>query len=267
MADFAFKERNGIQIGYFPALEEMGFVHGFTCRIGGESDICPGTLNMALHVGDDPEKVVRNREKVAAAMGFSLDQAVTCAQVHGNRVAVVTEKEAGRGARELASTLPDTDGLVTNTKELPLMLFYADCVPVMLADTDSGAVGLVHAGWRGSVGHIVEKGIALMEKQYGSHPEHVTAAIGPSIGACCYEVDRRVLEQASGLEACFHPTWKDHYQLDLWEMNRQELLAAGVPDNQILMARVCTSCHHDLYFSYRAEHGHTGRMAAIIYKK
>jgi YfiH family protein len=267
MEDFAFKERNGIRIGYFPALEKMGFIHGFTCRTGGESDICPGALNMALHVGDDPEKVIRNREKVAAAMSFSLNQAVTCAQVHGSLVVAVTEKDAGQGARDLTSTIPDTDGLVTDCKGLPLMLFYADCVPVMLADTVSGAFGLVHAGWRGSVAHIVDKGIALMKAQFGSRPENLTAAIGPSIGACCYEVDRRVLEQAAGMEACFRPTWKDHYQLDLWEMNRRELLAAGVPEKQILVARVCTACHHDLYFSYRAEHGHTGRMAAIIYKK
>lgn len=267
MEEFVFKEIQGIRIGYFPALEALGFVNGFTCRQGGESDIVPGTLNMALHVHDDPLKVVRNRERVAAAMGFSLDAAVTCAQVHGTEVACVTKRDGGRGSREPATTVPAVDGLVTEADGLALMLFFADCVPVILADPEHGAFGLFHAGWRGSVGRIAQKGVRRMAEQYGSRPEALTAAIGPSIGPCCYEVDERVRAAAPGYEACFTPVRENHFLLDLWAMNRRQLMEAGLRSTQIHTARICTSCRRDLYFSHRAEKGHTGRLAAVIFKK
>ena len=185
MAGFAFTEKDGIRWGCFPAWSALGVGHGFTCRIGGESDLAAGGLDMALHVGDNPEKVVHNRQKAASAMGFVLARTATCAQVHGTVLARVTEAEAGRGALELGTTLPDTDGLLTDCKDLPLMLFYADCTPVLLVDTQSSAIAVLHAGWRGSVGRIAQKGVKAMHDWYGTRPEAIVAGIGPSIGPCC----------------------------------------------------------------------------------
>ena len=267
MADWSILHKDSLDFGYFPAWEALGVVHGFTCRQGGESDIVPGSLNMALHVGDDPEKVIRNREKVAAALGFSLESTVTCAQVHGTHVVPVTQAQAGRGAYDLSATIPDADGLITDCRNLPLMLFYADCVPVLLVDRKGPAFGVVHAGWRGSVGRIVQKAIRTMKDTYGTRPENLTAGIGPSIGPCCYEVDERVHEQALDFPTCFQPHGEGHYLLDLWQLNKLQLLEAGVPEQHILTAGVCT-CHHvNQFFSHRKEKGKTGRLAAILYRK
>lgn len=267
MAGFAFLEKNGIRWGCFPAWKALGVEHGFTCRVGGESDLTPGGLNMALHVGDNPEKVLRNRQKAAAALGFDLSRTATCAQVHGTVLAKVTEAEAGRGALELATTIPGTDGLLTDCKDLPLMLFYADCTPVLLVDTESSAIAVLHAGWRGSVGRIAQKGVQAMHNWYGTRPEAIVAGIGPSIGPCCYEVDDRVRDQAKGFEWCFAPHGTGHYLLNLWELNRQQLVEAGVKPENISVAEVCTCCHNDAYFSYRKEKGKTGRLAAVLWRK
>ena len=267
MAGFAFTEKNGIRWGCFPAWEALGVCHGFTCRVGGESDLVPGGLNMALHVGDDPEKVLRNRQKAARAMGFTLNRTATCDHVHGTVLARVTEEEAGRGALELGTTIPGTDGLLTDCRDLPLMLFYADCTPVLLVDTESPAIAVLHAGWRGSVGRIAQKGVQAMHQWYGTRPEAILAGIGPSIGPCCYEVDEKVRDQASGFEGCFTPHGTGHYLLNLWELNRQQLVEAGVRPEHISVAGICTSCRNEAYFSYRKEKGKTGRLAAVLWRK
>lgn len=267
MAGFAFAEKDGIRWGCFPAWKALGVEHGFTCRVGGTSDLTPGGLNMALHVGDAPQKVLQNRQKAAAAMGFDLTRTATCAQVHGTVLAKVTEAEAGRGALELATTIPGTDGLLTDCKDLSLMLFYADCTPVLLVDTESSAIAVLHAGWRGSVGRIAQKGVQAMHDWYGTRPEAIVAGIGPSIGPCCYEVDDKVRDQAKGFEACFAPHGEGHYLLDLWELNRRQLVEAGVKPENISVAEVCTCCHNDDYFSYRREKGKTGRLAAVLWRK
>lgn len=267
MAEFEIMQKDPLAFGYFPAWESLGVVHGFTCRKGGESDVLPGTLNMALHVGDAPEKVIRNREKAAAALDFSLKNTVTCAQVHGTNVVPVTYAQAGRGAYALSDTIPEADGLITDCRNLPLMLFYADCVPVLLVDRKGPAIGVVHAGWRGSVGRIVQKAIRAMEETYGTRPEHLAAGIGPSIGPCCYEVDERVHEKALAFPTCFTPHGEGHYLLDLWQLNKLQLLEAGVLEQYIYTAGVCT-CHHvTQFFSHRKEKGKTGRLAAILYRK
>lgn len=266
MAGFTFVEKDGIQWGCFPEWDALGVGHGFTCRTGGESDLVPGGLNMALHVGDDPQKVLRNREKAAQALGFSLARTATCAQVHGTNLVRVTEAEAGRGALDLATTIPETDGLVTSCRDLPLMLFYADCTPVLLVDTKGPAIAVLHAGWRGSVGRIAQKGVEALQKWYGTRPEDIVAGIGPSIGPCCYEVDDKVRDHAPGFEDCFRPSGIGHYMLDLWKLNEHQLLQAGVKPEHIYVAGICTSCHNDRYFSYRKEKGKTGRLAAVLWR-
>ena len=267
MADFKIIQKGSVAFGCFPAWNQLGVVHGFTCRSGGESDVVPGTLNMALHVGDDPEKVIRNRKKVAEALGFALENTVTCAQVHGTRVVPVTLAQAGRGAFALNDTIPETDGLITDCRNLPLMLFYADCVPVLLVDRKGPAIGVIHAGWRGSVGHIVQNAVQAMAEAYGTKPGNLSAAIGPSIGPCCYEVDERVHEKALAYQGCFTPHGEGHYLLDLWQLNKLQLMEAGILAENILKAGVCT-CHHvDQFFSHRKEKGKTGRLAAILYRK
>ena len=267
MSDFVLKQKNGVWYGVFPRLEALNIVHAFTCRMHGQSEIVPGELNMALHVGDKTDKVLANRQKVADALNFNLNKATTCAQVHGNHIVSVTEKNMGSGATDFSETIGNADGLVTNMKQVPLMLFYADCVPVILIDVKGDSIAIVHAGWRGSISDIAAQAVDIMISKYKASAENIVAAIGPSIGACCYEVDETVWNAAPKYHDCFVPTTKGHWHFNLWQVNRKQLEEKGVLPNNIMCAEVCTFDNKDLFFSHRAENGKTGRLAAIVYKK
>ncbi len=269
MQDFIIEQKNNIWWGQFPLLTRAGFTNACSCRLHGQSAVAPGTLNLALHVGDEPRLVLTNRQRFATAVGVDAQRFTTCEQVHGSRVAVVSSDLVGAGAQNLAATIKDTDALVTDLADVPLLLFYADCVPVLLADSRTGAVGLAHAGWRGTVAQIVRQTLQTMQTAFGSRPQDILAAVGPSIGACCYEVDDFVRDKAAGYEEFFAPvSGKDgKYMLDLWAYNNRLLRQAGVPAEQIAVAGVCTAHNHELFCSYRAEAGKTGRMGVCLCRK
>ena len=237
---FRLRNNGPVWLGEFTALTEAGFSNGCSCRLHGTSSIVPDGFNLALHVGDEAELVNANRRQFAAALGVDAARFTTCAQVHGSKVVCVTEGLIGSGAVDFADTIADTDALITDLPNVPLLLFYADCVPVLLADTETGAVGLAHAGWRGSVEEIALKTVQMMCRHYGCNPEKMLAAIGPSIGK---------------------------YQLDLWLMNRLQLEAAGLERGNIHCAATCTCDNRELFFSYRAELGKTGRMGVSICRR
>ena len=266
METFCYETKEGVTYGYFPVLREMGFENAFTCMEGGESAILPHTLNMALHVGDEAALGIRNREKAARALSISLDRTVTCAQIHGSQIAVVDAAQAGRGARDVGTTLAGVDGLASGEKDLPLMLFYADCTPIMIVDPVQKGAALLHAGWRGTVGAIGPRAVSVMKETFHSQPRDLVAAIGPSIGPKDYEVDDRVRNAAPGYEAFFIQTRPHHYLMDLWHLNAAMLQKAGIPTNQIYLAGVSTFSS-DHYFSYRRDHGRTGRLAAILFQR
>lgn len=264
METFCYETKEGVTYGYFPVLREMGFENAFTCMEGGESAILPHTLNMALHVGDEAALVIRNREKAARALSISLDRTVTCAQIHGSQIAVVDAAQAGRGARDFGTTLAGVDGLASGEKDLPLMLFYADCTPIMIVDPVQKGAALLHVGWRGTVGAIGPKAVSVMKETFHSQPRDLVAAIGPSIGPKDYEVDDRVRNAAPGYEAFFIQTRPHHYLMDLWHLNAAMLQKAGIPTNQIYLAGVSTFSS-DHYFSYRRDHGRTGSLLPFYF--
>ena len=196
-----------------------------------------------------------------------MSEVVTAAQVHGDHVQVATLDQAGSGATTAIGAIPFTDALITRDK-IALMAFFADCVPILIYDPDHRAVGIVHSGWQGTVLEVGRKTIESMVKEFGSDPANCLIGIGPSIGPCCYEVDDRVI---SKVKAAF-PYWQDlvedkgegHWNLDLWAANRQSLIEAGVPAENIEVSGMCTRCNQDMLFSFRGENGRTGRMGAII---
>lgn len=265
--DFKVTSSNNVWFGYFTSFSRAGFITACSCRFHGESDLVPGSLNLALQVEENQNKVLRNRRKFAAAIGVKPDRFTTCAQVHGNNVQVVTEDLIGRGAVSFADTIPETDALITNLADVPLLLFYADCVPVLLADPVTGAIGLAHAGWRGTAAQIAKKTVRAMIEAFGVNPDNLLAAIGPSIGSCCYEVDDVVRDRMPGYEACFAGKCDGKYLLDLWQVNRQQLLEAGIIPSNISTAGVCTNHNPELFFSYRYENGKTGRMGVCLCRK
>lgn len=265
MQNFHILQKNNIWYGSFPLFEEAGFVHGCSCRLHGESAVVKGTLNLALHVGDNPELVVKNRALFAKTLGVEEAKFTTCQQIHGSSVVRVTEDLIGSGALGFTDTIADTDALICNIPGVPLLLFYADCVPVLLADTVTGAVGLAHAGWRGTVAKIAQNTLEAMSNEFGTKPENVLAAIGPSIGQCCYEVDDLVRNQATGYEEFFKSKGEHgKYMLDLWGVNVEQLLECGVAMERIAVANVCTAHNSELFCSHRAESGKTGRMGVCL---
>jgi polyphenol oxidase len=219
--------------------------------------------NLALHVGDIPQHVIANRMRFAETAGFSFG-AWTCAdQVHGAKVAIVNASMMGAGRDSLETALQGYDGLVTNLSGVLLTSFYADCVPLYFVDVKKQVIGLAHAGWKGTVANIVGEMIRVMTSEFGSSLEDIHAAIGPSIGSCCYEVDDVVINGINNvLNQVVYPLGKAH--VDLKEINRQIMIRTGILANQIEVSNHCTSCRTDLYFSYRAEQGRTGRMASWI---
>ncbi|WP_400163209.1 peptidoglycan editing factor PgeF [Brevibacillus sp. TJ4] len=247
-----------------------GLVAGFTIRTGGESEQAYESFNMGLHVGDDPARVIANRKRLADAVGMPFS-AWTCAeQIHGNRVCQVVA--GGAGKESLEDVIPAADGLFTDRDGVLLTSFYADCVPLYFLDPASKAIGLAHAGWKGTVGRIAVEMIEALRRQFGTKPEELLVAIGPAIGGCCYEVDERIMEQVrisarDWQQAVTASANEERYMLDLRRLNEAILTEAGIDPARILRTEWCTSCRTDLFYSHRKEAGKekaTGRMASFI---
>jgi YfiH family protein len=274
-------------------------VHGFSTRHGGFSEVYGGgALNLALTEQDTRENVERNRDlllrNLAPSGGARCWSLVTIRQVHSSIVRLITSNDldAERLPRSPVGNLEVGDGMLTNQPGLLLGIKNADCLPVLLVDVRRHAVAALHAGWRGTVARIAEKGIGEMKRCFGTEARDLRAAIGPGIHRCCYEVgdevreafrsqfdyaDELFTETASSdeirrkypllflnMRAPGHGEPPKKLQLDLVEANRRQLVAAGVAAENIAIADFCTSCRKDLLFSHRAERGNTGRMLAVI---
>lgn len=250
--------------------QEPYITAGISSRLGGVSKAEMASLNCALHVNDDVNDVIINRRKLIERVGFPL-KAWTCAeQVHSNKIAVVELKDRGRGRNSREEAFPATDGMITNCRGVVLTVFFADCVPLYFWDPVAKAVGLVHAGWKGSVLEIARAAIEAMGDQFGSQPNMIQAAIGPSIGSCCYEVDDVVMDKVRAVlpdslqNLSIEVTGEGKYKLNLKELNRQFMIKAGILPTNIEISRLCTSCNTHLFYSHRKEEGRTGRMTAWI---
>lgn len=246
---------NGLSFLTCPAL---GAPHGFSTRLGGESEGPFASLNLGVSAGDDEPTVRRNRERWAAALGVE-PPIVSLHQVHGADVHAIDERPS--------ETLYG-DAVVSGTYGLPISVFTADCTPVLLHDPVTGAVGAVHAGWRGTVAHVVQEAVRTMQHRYGARPENLRAAIGPAIGPCCFEVGHEVVEAARQSpwagweEAVVAKEPRPHF--DLFAANEAQLREAGLPAGQIFNSRLCTSCREDWFYSWRRDQGRTGRLQAAI---
>ncbi len=238
--------------------------HGVTERTGGVSLTPFTSLNLGLHVGDAAEIVCRNRERVATAVGLNLTRMVCAEQVHGSQVAVITGNDAGRGATTTESAISGVDALVTGESDLLLTLFFADCLPVLLADTERHVVAVAHAGWRGLIGGVLENTLERMAQQFGSRPQSVIAAIGPGVSPCCFEVGAEVA--AHFPTSLIHRQGNEKPHVDLPGAARLRLIDAGIPADRIDGADLCTTCYTERFFSHRREQGRTGRMGAFITK-
>ena len=260
------KTTDKLKIYQFANLADDGSIRHFvTTRAGGFSASPYDSLNLGLHVGDDPENVIRNRSRLAAEMEIPLSYFTFAKQVHGSRVAVISQQMRGAGSLDYETDIADTDAMITDAEDVCLMILVADCVPILFHDPVKRVVGAAHAGWKGTVQQITSKVITAMTSTFGSDSSDILIGIGPSIGQCCYHVGEEVVSQVEqNLSKEFiHRNDAEEISFDLWEANRAQLLDSSVPDTNIEVARICTCCNSDRFYSYRCE-GLTGRFGAGI---
>jgi polyphenol oxidase len=250
---------NDLVVYRFESLDQPGLAHAVFTRCGGVSRGTLATLNVGSNVGDEPSALAENQRRIYTHLGIQAGQVVTTRQVHGNKVALVTELDAG-------AILASTDGLATQQPNLALFLRFADCQPILLYDPVHHSLCLLHAGWQGIALGIAHRGVELMQSAFGSRPEDLVAGLGPAIGPCCYIVGDNVAA-AMGYAL---PDWSQvmapaqgGWRLDLWAANAQQLKAAGV--TRLEQSGLCTSCHVQHFYSHRAERGVTGRFAVVAF--
>lgn len=255
---------NGVPYLSYPLLEETGAVkHGFSTKLGGVSTGSCATMNISTTRGDDPEAVAENRRRIGAAIGVRPEDMTYTHQTHTTNVAVVRAEDKGRRFLE-------TDGMVTNVPGICLVTFYADCVPLFLVDPVKKAIGLSHSGWRGTVGKMGKVTVQAMMREYGSRPEDIVAAIGPSICQDCYEVSEDVIDRFrdSFNEAVwprlFYRKENGKYQLDLWRANEEVFLEAGIRRENLAVTNLCTHCNQEVLFSHRATGEKRGNLSAFL---
>ncbi len=244
-----------------PFLATNQISHGFTSRLGGVSHGTIEGLNLGFRVKDNPESVMENYRLVAEDLALPLSRTVLAKQTHTDTLRIVTEEDAGKGISK-ESDIEDTDGLITNLKNIPLVVFAADCVPILLFDPVREVIAAVHAGWRGTVKEIGKKAVSLMETRFQSNPKDILGAIGPCIGPCCLTFDQK--DAMVFPESFVTPQSEDKVLVNLWEMNRTQLRSAGLLEEHIDLSEICTVCHQDAFYSYRSHREHTGRQAAVI---
>ena len=259
---FIESNENGL---VYMCSDRIGARHAFTTRFGGVSGGIFSTLNLGSNRGDDPEAVRENYRRVCALFGVGENDACVTNQVHKTDVRIVTAADRHTC---LGPTPYEADGIVTAEQGLPIFCFIADCVPVLLWDANNRAAGAVHCGWRSAVGDILKNAVDAMVS-LGAEVQDIRAAIGPSIGACCFETDDDVPDAitvwlSGETEGLFVRRADGKTMVDLRLSNARRLLQLGVPVQNIDLSDECTFCSHDKYWSHRYTKGRRGSQAAVI---
>ena len=261
---------NGVPYISYRILDDIPWLkNAVSTRLGGVSKDYLASMNLGFNRGDLDENVIRNHEIFANVIGVNPKNIVTGNQTHTTNVKVVTKDDCGKGIyRDRNYT--DIDGLITNEKGIVLATYYADCVPLLIVDTKNKAIGLSHSGWRGTVGKIGKNTVQLMQENFGSKPEDLLAAVGPSVCMDCYEVSEDVIEQFK--EAFEKKYWEDlfykkengKYQLNLWKANELIFLESGILPEHMAITNVCTHCNSKILYSHRTMGNNRGNLCAFL---
>jgi len=256
----------------FPAFEESGLVeHLITTRLGGVSKGEFSSLNLSFDRGDREKDVMENYRRVGRVLGCPPEDMTASHQTHTVNIRRVTARDRGKGITR-PRDYDDIDGLITDDPGIALVTYFADCVPLLFLDPVHRAIGSAHSGWRGTVNAMGRHMVEAMGEAFGSRPEDMIAAIGPSICRDCYEVSEEVAEQFGRLfsgnakvgEIVTPGRAPGKYQLDLWLANEMLLEEAGIPESHISVTDICT-CHNSGYlFSHRASGGRRGNLGAFL---
>lgn len=264
---------NSLFLWFFENLSKHKEISHFVSgRIGGFSNFPYNSLNLGFHTGDNPEKVLKNRELLASTLEIPLSNFTVAKQVNQNNIAIITEKLKGKGGFDYESAIEATDAMITNIPNTCLMILVADCVPIFLFDQRKKVIGVVHAGWKGTILQIIQNTLQILKEKFDCSFADILVGIGPSIGFCCYEVGSEIITQFKNI---FHNN--ENYIsnvfsnnkgfLNLWEINKKQVMESGIPEKNIEIAKICTHCHSDIFFSARQQKGETGRFGAGIMLK
>ena len=264
-------EEKGIpRISYLSLEKFPWLINGFSTRLGGVSTGIYESMNLAFTVGDERENVLENYRIFGESMGISRDRMVFSDQQHTTNVMAVDASHCGEGILKPRS-FKDIDGIMTNEQGVCLVTSYADCVPLYFVDPVNKAIALSHSGWRGTIGDICSNTLKEMAKLYGTRPEDVTACIGPSICADCYEVGSDVADvfleaygPDSGVVLPHNGGIPGKYQLDLTKACFLNMKNAGIREENISLPDICTCCNGDILHSHRASKGKRGGLCAFL---
>jgi YfiH family protein len=255
-----FYQVAGLRYFSFKSLEEHSITQAVFTRRGGTSPAPWDSLNVGGTLGDQKDRVAKNHRRIFEVLSRRPDSAFEVWQVHGSTVMIADTPRAAY------DDLPRADAVLTDNPQVTLFMRFADCVPILLSDRSRGVVGLVHAGWQGTVRKTVVAAVGAMGDRFGSRPAEISAGIGPSIGPDHYEVGSDVVAQVRQVfgenSDQVLPALNGRTHFDLWQANRLHLVSAGVEN--IELAGICTGCHLDDWFSHRLEKGQTGRFGALI---
>ncbi len=261
-------QKGALELVTFDNITQTNLVqHCFTTRHGGVSTGCYGEMNMGLSRGEDIRKVQENYRILAEALQLDANAFVAAQQTHTTNILRITAQDKGSGVTK-QRPYHDIDGLITNETNINLVIFGADCVPVFLVDPKQKAIGLAHCGWKGTANRMAEKIVKRMQAEFGTQPEDIVAAIGPSIGKCCFQVDDPVVKLFEenltfAKDVIFDdPCEQGKYKIDLWETNRRLLQACGVKNIEI--SGLCTMCDTERFYSHRKMGEQRGVMAGIL---
>jgi YfiH family protein len=258
--ELVLKKTGSISFLYSPKLFfEAKVLVVFTTRQGGVSPPPFNSLNLGFHVGDSKKNVVENRQLLFSNLDLDINQLTTAEQVHGNLPAIIDENFVGRGAKAYEDSILGADALVSALDNVSLSLFFADCVPIILVEPIKRYVTVIHAGWRGILGDIILKTISMLNNNFNARSHNLLAFIGPSIGECCYEVDESLMEK---FRKKFDLSISGK-RLDLSKFAERQLREEGILPEKIIGANLCTSCHNDMFFSFRKAQT-TGRQAGLV---
>jgi len=252
--------KNGLKYYTFKSFPNDGLFHGIFTRAGGISQNSFSSLNVGETAGDSKENVIENRNRIINVFGKSIDSIFDVWQIHSEKVILSDQ------ARKIGTTHEQADGILTNSKEVSLFMQYADCVPILLFDPGKHVIGIVHAGWQGTVKRIVQNAIRIMVSNFNCDPKEILAGIGPSIGPDHYEVGENVIDEVSeklsefSSEVLIYEGAK--YYFDLWKSN--ELLLRQVGVTNVEVAEICTACNLHDWYSYRLEGQQSGRFGVVI---
>ncbi|MFW5714683.1 MAG: peptidoglycan editing factor PgeF [Brevefilum sp.] len=255
-----FHHQHGLRYYQFDLFNNLPIFHAVLTRKGGVSKPPFHSLNTGGTVGDDSDAVLENHRRIYEALGYPFDSRFDVWQVHGTQIL------AADRPRPVGSPHLKADGILTDKPGITLFMRFADCVPILLYDPQNQVIGIAHSGWKGTCQKIAAAAIEKMHEQYGSKATDILAAIGPSICSSCYEVGDEIYRAFQDTFTCktdqFFQRKNNTWYLDLWRANQYILHDAGV--TQLEIAEICTACHHDDWYSHRAEGAKTGRFGVLM---